>query len=111
MKPDTSSKNFKISLTFFGVFILHLLLLRFYALNAVQSSEVVASSIFPLLLLGAVWISLASLFWYKSTDKQQTIIKHGLVFLISPIVLSPILAILYVIVVLFPLYDLVGSDF
>lgn len=108
MKPDTASTSFKLSLICFGAFIAQLIATRAYVQHVVTSNQ---STILiePLYWVGVLWISLGSTFYYRATKNKQTPLRQLLVFVVSPLVFAPLIGVLYAIVVLFPLYNLVGQ--
>jgi len=65
--------------------------------------------IIPAYILGIFWISLGSLFYYKTTRFKQTFLNQTLVFIFSPIIFSPVIAITYTIIVILPIYSLASK--
>jgi ABC-type enterochelin transport system permease subunit len=107
MKPNTKLLSFKISLLFFVLFFVQLIVTRIYVMHVVLNDQSTAF-VGPLYWLGLVWISLGSLFYYKSTRYKQNLLRQLLVFVVSPILFIPLIGIAYVIVVLLPLYNIAG---
>lgn len=67
-------------------------------------------SIYIIELLTIFWVALGGLFFYKSTANKQSIAMQLLAFISTPFMLAPILAIIYVLVILLPLYNLVNKS-
>jgi hypothetical protein len=109
MKPNPKSKYFKISLACFAAYLVTLVVLRFYVVHAVRSGNSFTLLINALFWASVLWVSLGSLFWFKTTKNKQNAMNHVAAFLLGPVVLSPIIGFLYVLVVLMPIYSLVGS--
>lgn len=110
MKPNTKSIFFKLSIVCFVAFIIQLIFMQGYARGVVEGGDTSASLIQPIYWLGVFWVSLGSLCWFKSTKNKQTLLNQVLVFVLSPIALSPVIIGLYIAVVLLPLYSLVGEN-
>ena len=110
MKPNTKSAYFKLSIVCFVAFLIQIVFLRGYAQDVVENGNKSEAVIQITFWLGVLWVSLGSLFWFKSTKHIQTLQNQILVFVLSPIVFSPIIGGLYVTIVLLPLYDLVGEN-
>lgn len=103
MKPQTKSVFFKLSLVCFAVFFVQLVFVRSYAQHVIDVNQ--SESLIGLFYwLGLIWIGLGSSFYYKTTNHRQTVLNQILIFLISPLVFAPIAAVLYVFIVLLPLY-------
>jgi len=100
MKPNTKSTYFKLSVACFVAFLVQIVFLRGYALDVVENGDKSETMIQFIYWLGVLWISLGSLFWFKSTKNKQTLLNQFLVFVLSPIVFSPIIGGLYVTIVL-----------
>ncbi len=109
MKPNTRLISFKLSLLCFGIFLLQLIATRIYIQHIVANAQS-TSLVGPLYWLGVLWISLGSTFYYRTTKHRQTPVRQLLVFVLSPLVFAPLIGIFYVIIVLFPLYDLIGHS-
>jgi hypothetical protein len=109
MKPNTKSIFFKLSILCLILFVLQLFITRQLALNAVKGSRS-TSLIAPLYWLGIFWVSLGSAFYYKTTKYKQTFVRQLLVFILTPIALAPFIGIIYVIVVLLPLYGQISQS-
>ncbi len=109
MKPNTKSKYFKLSLMSAGLFLIHLLILGLFIKSAVKHDHP-ASTFVQLSWVAIVWISLAAVFYYKTTQFRQALLRQIAVFFLAPIVLSPILAVLYVVIVLLPIYSLANQN-
>jgi len=105
MKPNTKSIFFKLSLACVIAFFVQMFILRGYVLHILNTNQS-TSLLCALYLLGILWISIGSTFYYKSTKYDQKPLKQILVFVLSPFVFAPIIAFLYVIIVLLPLYAL-----
>ena len=110
MKPNTKSIYFKLSIVFLLAFFIHLFILAGFIRHYVASSSSSTNHYSGFLIFVPVtWVSLSGLSFYKSTNSKQTPIRQLVAFLLSPVVLAPILGIIYTIVVLLPLYSLVNK--
>jgi hypothetical protein len=107
MKPNTKSGSFKLSLVAAALYVLHLIILRSQVTESVANGNNLPSLYFYLPYL---WVSFAGLLFFMATNKKQTVRNRILAFVLTPFILSPILGILYVTVVLLPIYSLVGNS-
>ncbi len=111
MKPNTRSKYFWYSLISALIFFIHLGLTGQLLKDAINTDHSY-SLILAIGWAGVVWISVAALFYFKSTASKQTLLRQIAVSFLAPIVLSPIIAVVYVTLPLSPIYNLVNqSDF
>jgi hypothetical protein len=108
----TSSVYFKLSIVcligFLGQLIIISRLIRKYVIAYSPTSHIPADYLW-LEITALLWISLGGLFLYKTTKRKQTPATQLLVFIATPIVLMPLLAIIYVTIVLLPLYGLASN--
>lgn len=56
-----------------------------------------------------LWISLAGLLFFKSTNKGQDVTYQIVALILTPMIFSPVLAVIYVIMILLPIYGIVGG--
>lgn len=103
------SGYFKCSLVSPLLFVVSLYVVGNLIRNAIKLNHP-TSMLVAVSWLALLWVSLFGLFLYRSTTAKQSIVRHILVFALTPVVLSPILAIVYFLLVLSPLYNLVSSS-
>jgi hypothetical protein len=105
MKPNIKSKYFKLSLVVFFCYLASLLYARFYVINAIKTNSDTSLVIY-LFILGLVFMYAGTILWYASSHPHAKRSRQLLLAFIAPFALIPILAIMYVVVVLLPIYSL-----
>jgi hypothetical protein len=112
MKPNTKSMFFKLSLLCLVLFVSQTVLSRIYVGRIVQEDKSSSLHLVSLFYwLGVLWVALAVVLYYKTTRFKQSFVRQALVFVLSPIALSPIIGVVYVVIVLLPIYNLAGNGF
>ncbi len=109
MSVNKKSKYFWLSILFIVLFFAQLAISGMLVKSAIKANQAYTPYL-NVAWLSMLWVSLAALCFYKATSFKQTPIKQFAVFFISPFALSPILAVIYVIFVLFPIYSLVNQS-
>lgn len=110
MKPDTKSKYFKLSLFCFAAHFIHLFVLQYQVRNVILHN--IDGENLPTLYyyLPYIWVAIAGLLFFKATKKKQSLQNQIMAFILTPLILSPILGIIYVIIVLLPIYEIAGQS-
>ena len=108
VKPNRKSIYFKLSLIFPLIFIVQTFIESRIVSRDVKDGKS-STSIELVYWLGILWVSLAVLMYYKSTSKRQAWSRYLLVFILSLWCIAPIAGIIYVAIVLTPIYSLAGS--
>ncbi len=109
MKPNTKSKYFYLSIVACVAYFVHLFVLRSMVIHVLTIKSANGDTLPALLYMPFLWISLAGWFYYKSTKANQAMSRQTLAFVVTPIVLAPVLGLLYVLIVLTPIYSLAGQ--
>ena len=107
MKASFRSINFKLALLSLVLFVVHLVMLGRYTANLLLDGRTLNAIYIYLPLL---WVSLAGLLYFRATKLKQNTVNQVLAFLMTPFILSPVIAMLYSAVFLAPLYGLVGQS-
>lgn len=110
MKPNIKSTNFKLALFSFIAFFIHLFVLQSQVENSLLNNPTGENLPSIYFYLPYFWVGLAGLLFFKATKKEQTLQNQVLAFILTPLILSPILAFIYVIIVLLPIYGLAGQS-
>lgn len=108
MKNVKNSPYLYLAIVAFIFFFIHLFTVRHMVLAELQSNS--KTQVNTLTLYSPViWLSFAGLFLYKATTFKQSLLNQLLAFLFTPVALLPFEALFYVLIVLTPLYNLVGK--
>jgi len=110
MKPNIKSLHFKLALLSLLAYIINLFILSAQVRENILNASIGEKLPSIYFFLPFLWISLAGLLFFKSTKIKQSITNQILALILTPIILSPILAIFYVIMVLLPIYNIAGSS-
>jgi hypothetical protein len=108
MKINIKSKYFQFSLVSVILYIASLVITG----NLIKNAVMLDHSTSPFIIISwiaLIWISLAGMFLYKSTNAPQSSLWSAIVFFLTPIVFSPILAVFYVQIVLSPMHNLASQ--
>ena len=109
MKPNTKSPFFKLSLVFVAIFLVQDYIEGKLIVDAVKAHKSIGS-VAVVYWLGILWLSIAATLYYKTTSFKQTRIRQLLVLIITPFVFAPLAAILYLIFVLVPTYNIASRS-
>ena len=99
-----------LAVVFAAVYFIHLFIASSVLNKAITDSAGSPSTVMNYSYLALFWISLSGLFAYRATNYNQSPRHQAIAFIVSPILLLPLLVILHVFVVLLPIYDLVGPN-
>lgn len=109
MKPNIKTSSFKLSLLCVVLFGVHLAILQHQLLGLFEGDSQVENLPLVYYILPYIWVCLAGLFYFRSTNMRQAVSNQILAFILTPIVLSPALAVIYYIVIMAPVYGLASK--